>query len=52
MFGGNYVAFALSSSNIFMWANGRWLSVTLFGASLPITLAAPTRPRFSMSLMD
>jgi hypothetical protein len=46
MFDGNSVAFALSSSDLFMWANGRWLSVTSFGASLPITPGSAASPAF------
>jgi hypothetical protein len=43
-FDGNSVAFALSSSDLFLWAAGAWLSLRSLGASLPIAAGSAASP--------
>jgi hypothetical protein len=35
-FGGNSVAFALASDELFLWSGGHWLAVSSLGAAVPI----------------
>ena len=43
-FDGNAVAFALSSSDLFMWAGAQWIAVSSLGASLPISPGSAAAP--------
>jgi hypothetical protein len=43
-FDGNAVAIALSFSDMFMWADGRWIAFSSLGASLPIAAGSAAAP--------